>query len=149
MAAPKTPEFGNCVLELRKRSQPNTEQIEAQRIASEIEAASKKMEEIQKRAEAQQRLAERARQKQIDDERRRRAGQALMQFGLGLATGQQQQFNNFGQGAVGGNSLVGHGVPSFLQNNYISGINRICTYSGGGGTKVLTVGAAQICPLQY
>lgn len=37
---------------------------------------------------------------------------------------------------------------AFLQSSYVSGLNRICTYKGASGTVVITIPAAQVCPVQ-
>ena len=37
---------------------------------------------------------------------------------------------------------------AFLQSSYVSGLNRICTYKSATGTFVITIPAAQVCPVQ-
>jgi len=37
----------------------------------------------------------------------------------------------------------------FFQYDYVSGMNRLCYYDRAGSTVVKTIGAAEICPLQY
>lgn len=47
------------------------------------------------------------------------------------------------------------GIPSttvatrggFLQESYVSGMNRICLYGGVGGDYAVTIGATELCPL--
>ena len=41
------------------------------------------------------------------------------------------------------------GPTHYFQRSYVSGTNRICIYQSGSSEKVLTIGAAQSCPLQY
>ena len=49
------------------------------------------------------------------------------------------------QGSTGStNQAVG-----FFQYDYVSGQNRLCYYDRVGSTVVKTIGATEICPLQY
>lgn len=36
---------------------------------------------------------------------------------------------------------------AFLKGSYVSGMNRICVYDQLGSQKIMTVGAADLCPL--
>lgn len=38
-------------------------------------------------------------------------------------------------------------APRFLKSSYVSGMNRICLYDSMGSTEAVTIGAAQICPI--
>jgi len=93
-----TEAFGNCVLKLRKKAneaeaaqaKQEAEENDAQQAAAQLYALNKLIRESRAQHEEQKRAYERAMQR----ERQRRAGAALMQFGLGLAqTGQVPSFD--------------------------------------------------------
>ena len=49
--------------------------------------------------------------------------------------------NSYSSGTVGGTYYFSH--------DYMSGANKICVYKSGPDQKVMTVGAAGMCPLSY
>lgn len=64
----------------------------------------------------------------------------------------QQRLANASQianyGTSTGTSYGGSaGGTAFLKLNYVSGMNRICVYNRMGSQFVMTIGAAQMCPL--
>ena len=84
-----TERFGSCVLELRRRASKTQESQSQQAALDAVLAESRRQHQEQLRA---YREAE-------ADARRRRAGAALMQFGLGMAqTGQIPTYNPSGGG---------------------------------------------------
>jgi hypothetical protein len=149
---PKTEPFGKCVLELKRReggavtltSKQNQKIAEQTALAKRIEEANRESIRLQKDAQIMRRRAE---QKLRNERANRQLGQALMQFGLGMAGAQQQNLNRQNNS----NNASGHGLgmSSFLSGSYIDGVNRICNYAGAGGNKKKTIGAVQVCPMQY
>jgi hypothetical protein len=76
---------------------------------------------------------------------------------------QQYQANqtNMQQRFLNASRIMNEGTPSsstptyggtaggtgFLKSSYVSGMNRICVYNRLGSAYVMTIGAAEICPL--
>ncbi|MDG2060848.1 MAG: hypothetical protein P8J93_03395 [SAR86 cluster bacterium] len=44
-------------------------------------------------------------------------------------------------------SMTASAAVCFLENETTSGMNKICYYSCVSGTKAITIGAVQLCPL--
>ena len=65
-----------------------------------------------------------------------------MLLGLSMIQGATTPTTSLGTGST--NQAVG-----FFQYDYVSGHNRLCYYDQVGSTVVKTIGAAEICPLQY
>jgi hypothetical protein len=68
------------------------------------------------------------------------AGRLRLQQGLATAS------QSFGSSEISteGGAAAGTG---FFQRSYISGMNRICVYNRMGNAYVMTVGAADMCPM--
>lgn len=135
-------EFGKCVLELRRREKSSAATVENTELVQKIEEANQQMEKILEQARLERERALKQQEILEANERQRQLGKALIDFGLGMASGQQRSNNQL-------NQSPGIGVPSFLVNQNTNALSRFCYYSGGGGTKVLTIGITALCPLQY
>ena len=69
------------------------------------------------------------------------AGRARFQQGMMNAS---RSFSGADYSSSYGGRAAGKG---FLKNSYISGMNRICVYDRLGSAYVVTVGAADMCPM--
>jgi hypothetical protein len=70
------------------------------------------------------------------------AGCVQARFGTRQAM-MQHAFQSAGQSMAAPSS----GGTAFLRSDYVSGTSRICTYDRMGSPYVMTVSAAQICPV--
>lgn len=64
----------------------------------------------------------------------------------------QQRLLNASRIMNQGSSPVSHGGGSaggtaFLRSSYVSGMNRVCQYNRMGSAYVITIGAAEMCPI--
>ena len=50
-------------------------------------------------------------------------------------------------GSVGGYERPNRGAACFKTGERLSGLNKICSYNCGGSGRDITVGSAQLCPL--
>jgi hypothetical protein len=141
-----TEKHGQCVLKLYSRANKSEEmekktatdreqQARIERQQREIIARQQRIEELNRqRVIAAQKAAEEAEtQRRVDSVGKIFKGLSMMSGG--------QPTSSYGSGGRSGGS--------FLSRSYVSGMNRICTYSGAGGDRTKTIGAAEICPLSY
>ena len=72
------------------------------------------------------------------------------QYAAGQAGFQQRLLNASAIGKSEDSSTPTDGGATgtaFLRSNYVSGMNRICRYDRMGSEFVLTIGAAEMCPI--
>lgn len=134
---------GVCVLKFYERSKKNHQKRNYQVQQSRIEQQQREILARQQRIEElnEQRLAEAQRMAKEADAQRRINSVDKIFRGLSMMGG--------GQSSPSYRSGGGSNLTGFLKSQYVSGMNRICTYNAAGSDKTLTVGAATICPLQY